>query len=222
MGSALRPVADFSSSGSSGDSIFSSWAGADCCARAVVTAGSALGCCSGRSGRMSSRSSCAVCGAGAANCGVLGTLNGARTEFSSITPLVPGSVRAGTGAVSLFNARYSAAERVLKCFCGCGGWAGATAGRWGLDCAGALPGSVVCCGAGWGFFCHMAQIKATLSAAGGSQGRAHRAVDRIEHIAFPRKTDLGFGGVYVDVHQVRRHINAQDGAGVLPCIRVPL
>ena len=60
----------------------------------------------------------------------------------------------------------------------------------------------------------MAQIKAALSAAGGSQGRAHRAVDRIEHIAFPRKTDLGFGGVYVDVHQVRRHINAQDGAGV--------
>lgn len=129
MGSALRPVADFSSSGSSGDSIFSSWAGAGCCARAVVTAGSALGCCSGRSGRMSSRFSCAVCGAGAANCGVLGALNGARTEFSSITPLVPGSVRAGTGAVSLFNARYSAAERVLKCFCGCGGWAGATAGR---------------------------------------------------------------------------------------------
>ena len=58
----------------------------------------------------------------------------------------------------------------------------------------------------------MAQIKAALSAAGGSQGRAHRAVDRIEHIAFPRKTDLGFGGVYV--HHVRRHINAQDGAGV--------
>lgn len=72
MGSALRPVADFPSSGSSGDSIFSSWAGAGCCARAVVTAGSALGCCSGRSGRMSSRSSCAVCGAGAANCGGLG------------------------------------------------------------------------------------------------------------------------------------------------------
>ena len=60
------------------------------------------------------------------------------------------------------------------------------------------------------FFCHMAQINAAFSAAGGSQGRAHRAVDRIEHIAFPRKTALGFGGVYVDVHQVRRQINAQD------------
>ena len=38
-----------------------------------------------------------------------------RTEFSSITPLVPGSVRAGTGAVSLFNARYSAAD-INCCF----------------------------------------------------------------------------------------------------------
>ena len=64
------------------------------------------------------------------------------------------------------------------------------------------------------FLCHVAQIKAALPAAGGSQGCTHRAVDRIKHIAFPRKTDLGFGGVYVDVHQVRRHINAQDGARV--------
>ena len=44
------------------------------------------------------------------------------------------------------------------------------------------------------FLLPQAQIKAALSAAGGSQGRAHRAVDRIEYIAFPRKTDLGFGG----------------------------
>ena len=64
------------------------------------------------------------------------------------------------------------------------------------------------------FLCHMAQIKAALSAAGGSQGRAHRAVDRIEHIAFPRKTDLSLGGVYVDIHQVGGHINAQDGTRV--------
>ena len=57
--------------------------------------------------------------------------------------------------------------------------------------------------------------KAALPAAGGGKGIAHRTVDRVEDIALPGKTDLGLGGVDVDVHQLGGQCEHEDTAGEL-------
>ena len=61
----------------------------------------------------------------------------------------------------------------------------------------------------------MVQLKAALAAAGGGQRGAHRAVDRVEHVALAGKADLGLGGVDVDVHQLGGHGQHQHAAGEL-------
>ena len=57
--------------------------------------------------------------------------------------------------------------------------------------------------------------ESALPAAGGSEGVAHRTVDRIKDVALPGKADLGLGGVYVDVHQLGGQREHEDAAGEL-------
>ena len=156
--------------------------GAGCCARAVVTAGSALGCCSGRSGRMSSSSSCAVCGAG-----------GGKLRGAGCIKWCPHRVQlhhsAGTGQ----RAGRHRGRELIQCAVLCRGKGVEMLllrlrrlGRCnrrplGVGLCRSTAGQCCLLRGGLGiFFCHMAQIKAALSAAGGQPrprapcGRPHR------------------------------------------------